>query len=627
MAAALAYIRYSSDPQGAGDSRRRQRDLAEATARHRGLTITEWIEDLGVSAYRGQHVETGNLGRLLDRISGGKVERGTYLLFESFDRLSRLHVFDSTRVILDLYEAGIVLITTADNTVHEHAQGLLGLLRPMFEAERAHGESARKAGLGRDTWTEKRNNAAKGGAKMTSICPAWLRPIKATQGHITGFEPIAERVEIVRRMFREASNGIGKYSIAARLNEDRVIPWRGSNGWHGSYVHKILTNRAVIGEYQPHRKVERAFDSKLRRRIGGKRIPAGDPIAHYYPEVIDMALWERSRASRADRRGKGGRKGSRIANLLSGLCRCGECQSSMTFRSPGSEHGRDYLICDGALRKMGCSSPTRHPYLPIEEAILSYLDDLLYDPADLNNSEIASAETAVAILADERTTKEREIGRLINALASGDNPYLGEAIRQRTEEIGTIQTKERSAKARLEELHGRVLTSERQAAFDALRSDLGSEKESTRYAARSRIAQQIRSVVTEVIFDPDHPGGILVVVAHGLRLYDIRDGRLLALALEDRITDLAVIANGNIKKEDDIIQVLHRIARIRNVDPAQVGLEHIRRALQTAERNGPNLILRFPTAAWNFMVQHSPILAAKHQSTSRPHDLVHRSPK
>ena len=51
----------------------------------------------------------------------------------------------------------------------------------------------------------------------------------------------------------------------------------GSKGWQMSYVSKILTNRAVVGEYQPHTKT------------GGRRVPVGEPISDYFPAVCESA--------------------------------------------------------------------------------------------------------------------------------------------------------------------------------------------------------------------------------------------------------------------------------------------------------------------------------------------------
>ncbi|MCE3519850.1 recombinase family protein, partial [Escherichia coli] len=93
----------------------------------------------------------------------------------------------------------------------------------------------------------KRENATS--KKLTSICPAWL---KLSEDR-SDFEIISDRDKIVKRIFEESVAGIGAFSITKRLNGDEVAPFGKSRGWIQSYVTKILKNRAVLGEYQPHK--------------------------------------------------------------------------------------------------------------------------------------------------------------------------------------------------------------------------------------------------------------------------------------------------------------------------------------------------------------------------------------
>ena len=65
---AISYIRYSSEPQGQGDSLRRQLSKTVNFCTRHGLTLDEGIsyQDLGVSAGSGRNVSEGDLGRFLD---------------------------------------------------------------------------------------------------------------------------------------------------------------------------------------------------------------------------------------------------------------------------------------------------------------------------------------------------------------------------------------------------------------------------------------------------------------------------------------------------------------------------------------------------------------------------------
>ena len=70
-----------------------------------------------------------------------------------------------------------------------------------------------------------------------------------------------------------------------------------TEGWRYSYIRKILKNRAVIGEYQPH------------MRRDGKRIPTGDPIPKYFPEIVKPKIFYAVQKLLEVNRGKGGRTG------------------------------------------------------------------------------------------------------------------------------------------------------------------------------------------------------------------------------------------------------------------------------------------------------------------------------
>ena len=50
------------------------------------------IRDLGVSVFDSSNINKGGLGVFLKAIKKGRIKRGSYLLIESLDRLSRVEV-------------------------------------------------------------------------------------------------------------------------------------------------------------------------------------------------------------------------------------------------------------------------------------------------------------------------------------------------------------------------------------------------------------------------------------------------------------------------------------------------------------------------------------------------------
>ena len=201
MPKAYSYVRISSDSQLKGDGVRRQLDRSrEYAALHRLDLDENSPTDIGVSAYRGANVSNGNFGTFLAAVKDGKIERGSYLLVESLDRLSRQQPLKSFALFTDLINSGIIVVTLIDERVYG--------LQPVSEADlfismgmlsRAYDESRTKSDRISRRWARKRGNIAN--IKLTSNGPKWLKlaPDK------TKFEIIEERADIVREIFEEAT--------------------------------------------------------------------------------------------------------------------------------------------------------------------------------------------------------------------------------------------------------------------------------------------------------------------------------------------------------------------------------------------------------------------------------------
>ncbi len=98
---AYSYVRFSTPAQAAGASLQRQAERAAKYAQEHGLQLdTELnMQDLGVSAFRSKNARTGALGGFLEAVQKGYVERGSYLLIENMDRLSRADIMHSTSTL------------------------------------------------------------------------------------------------------------------------------------------------------------------------------------------------------------------------------------------------------------------------------------------------------------------------------------------------------------------------------------------------------------------------------------------------------------------------------------------------------------------------------------------------
>src|SRR5690348_8616714 len=104
---AYSYLRFSTPEQERGDSLRRQASMAEAYADKHDLELDpRSYRDLGVSAFRGANAETGMLGEFLELVRAKTIARGSYLLVESMDRLSRAKPRKAVRLLERLCEEG-----------------------------------------------------------------------------------------------------------------------------------------------------------------------------------------------------------------------------------------------------------------------------------------------------------------------------------------------------------------------------------------------------------------------------------------------------------------------------------------------------------------------------------------
>jgi DNA invertase Pin-like site-specific DNA recombinase len=97
---AYSYIRFSTPTQAAGNSLKRQTALSEAWAQKKGLTLDASLRmsDLGVSAFTEENRTEGSLGTFLSAVAAKKIPKGSYLIVESLDRLSRAQVHRALRL-------------------------------------------------------------------------------------------------------------------------------------------------------------------------------------------------------------------------------------------------------------------------------------------------------------------------------------------------------------------------------------------------------------------------------------------------------------------------------------------------------------------------------------------------
>jgi DNA invertase Pin-like site-specific DNA recombinase len=425
---AYSYIRFSSTEQLKGDSLRRQSDLSKNYAEANGLELDTKLNlrDLGISAFDKSNLNKGALGQFLKLVEDGMIARGSYLLVESLDRLSRDKVMDALGIFLNILNAGIIIVTLADNQVYSREKtndNWASLIMSIVIMSRANEESATKSRRIRASWDNKRQNITK--KRFTARCPYWLKPSEGD----TGFNLIPERVDVVKRIFQMSIDGIGTATIVKRLNGENVPLFSPkSDGWQTSYIQKVLSNRAVYGELQLN--IQR--DGVL---------SAYDVIPDYYPAIMTKEDWLLAASIREGRRSRGGvAKGEGLSNLFSGLLKCGYCggpmnmSANMKKKANGEIRRTRYVACSKGRRGAGCYF-IQWNYDDLESLILQFCQSVdfanVIDGNQNLNQDIELARKRLMSVDDAIKKKQVSLDNLLSALEAGSNVEIPATLLKR----------------------------------------------------------------------------------------------------------------------------------------------------------------------------------------------------
>lgn len=397
-ATAYSYIRFSSLKQSEGDSVRRQTELREAWLFKSGavLDTSFTLKDEGVSAFAGKHRQNPDrhaLAMFLELVNRGRVQRGSYLIVESLDRLSREHIRPALTLLLNLIEAGIRVVQLLPvEAVYDESVEPMQLMMAIMELSRGHAESEMKSKRVGPAWRKKKLAAAIDRKPITRRCPSWLHVV---DGEWKFRQPAAS---VARRIVRLCIEGDGIDVIVKRLNKEKVetlgIGKQKSKYWAESSVSKILHNRALVGEYQPH----------IGSFKNGNRKPDGEPIPGYYPALIGEQEWYAMQAALASRRNKAGRPAKRRMNLFANLLYDAKSQGRIHLCDKGKESSGIILL--PYREKTGASNakPTSFPLEVFEKAVLSKLKEI--DPHDILTSNVA-ADKVLALTGKVENIKGR----------------------------------------------------------------------------------------------------------------------------------------------------------------------------------------------------------------------------
>lgn len=501
MIQALIYRRFSTDEQEAGstDTLSRQLERCQAFAAARGWEVVDVITDKGRSAFKGEHLRPdAALGQFVEEVQAGTIARGTVLIAERLDRLSRRPVDETMAWIHTLTTAGVE-IALAD-TAEVFRPGDMGsFLTTAIRAALGHEESRKKSDLGQKAkaklW-QMANDRVGAWTNFAARHPSWLRRNEAGDGWLID----EHRADVVRSIFSMAADdGLGTTAIAQRLNAASITPFaaatRYKNGihtWGASSVRQILASPNAEGDW-----------------TGATGPYAGRTIVGFYPRIVDADLVARARGETASRqRFKGERGGSTSSNLFSRQMRCGHC-GRRAFSYSTLKKGRSYAYvrCEAAGQGR-CNNTGGYAYAKFEATFLDVFLDLALDDRYFEaGDQLKAARIQIAELEKTIADKSAARSRLLTVFAAGDDDHqLIEMIEGLKAEIDRLRSDLGRVNKAAMAASGRVSSVEHLRRVQDIREAADSSDQAIRGAARSKLRSALAGIIEQVEIERDDEG-------------------------------------------------------------------------------------------------------------------------
>jgi DNA invertase Pin-like site-specific DNA recombinase len=361
------------------------------------------ISDHGISAYSGANItDSAGLGGFLTAVREGTIPRGSLLVIEAPDRLTRLGIRKGQRLFDELAEHGIDvgLVRFGVIVKHDTDNDFTSSLIVSIGLYLGHLESKQKSERICATMAKRRREMRTGGIKATPHCPMWLTP----KSDNSGFD-LNSFAEVVQLMFKYRLSGLGSHKIADRLQEEGYTDHKG-NAITFQRVTHCLRRKSVMGQYQPH----------TITKVNGKRknIPEGEPIMDFYPRIVsDSDFYEVQKLLDTT---KGGRR-EEFTNFLRDIvvCHTEGCNEKFVYTATKDKGVTyDYLKCHSSTTKhMPSCGAKSVPFRKIKEFILPALQKLdyvtLFSGAVMESSEVGNIRKEIERLRETIATNREAL--------------------------------------------------------------------------------------------------------------------------------------------------------------------------------------------------------------------------
>lgn len=407
---AFSYQRISSGKQAKGSGLERQSDGAASYCLEHGLRLDDSLDltDAGKSAFKGEHMSTGALGRFLALAEENRLPPDPLLLVEDIDRLTRLEPLDGLeQVVLALLRAGVEIRTLGDGQTYtrERINRDVGMhVGLVLKAHAAAEYSKRLSKRISAAWKRTRKRILDGDIDRACDRPYWV-DYCADAKEFT----INEHIETIERIFELAEQGNGFTIISKTLNAEGRRTYRGKVWTPTNVSHRINDPRLIGTRLLKHR---------------GKVV---DTVPDYYPVAIAPERQVHVQQMVAKRRDSHSFKGKRrsVRYIGQGMTTCSTCGTLCGHSVSSNYRAISYVRCRAVKSK-----PCGQKYVRLDDLHAHILTRLttnqlapFFENQTGKQSEMAREAQAVARLSAKQTLHQTALqnlqAKVVEAAADG----------------------------------------------------------------------------------------------------------------------------------------------------------------------------------------------------------------
>ena len=342
------YERLSRDDEQAGESNSilNQKKYLEEYARQKGMRNIRHFYDDG---YSGINFNRPGFAALLEEIEAGRVEN---LLVKDLSRLGRnyLQVGYYTEILFPKKGVRFIAVNNNVDSANPTDNDFTPFLNIMNEYYAKDTSNKIKAVF---------KSRMKDGLRCSGSIPYGYKRTNGDKQTLVVDEPAAE---IVRKIFRLASQGIGVTAIAEMLTEEKVLipsayaaKYSPENCRHKALINPCRWSATTVGyildrqEYLGHTVLGKSICENFKTKQ--RRAAAPDELMIFpdtHEAIIDPDTWNMARKLRVQKKPRAAN--GTYSHRLSGLVYCADCGSRMGFVSPDAKRSGKHYDSDSAFQ-------------------------------------------------------------------------------------------------------------------------------------------------------------------------------------------------------------------------------------------------------------------------------------